>query len=121
MTNQSSDSVKILRTAIEVENNGLVTFLKFARQTKDETGKNMFIQLAMDEHEHRLILEKQLNKLEEKLRRAEVKLEKKRAKATSNVAQRRERAPCKNRSYTRETDPIVSTLVGLTSVRVMRS
>jgi len=58
MTNQSSDSVKILRTAIEVENNGLVTFLKFARQTKDETGKNMFIQLAMDEHEHRLILEK---------------------------------------------------------------
>ena len=63
MTNQSSDSVKILRTAIEVENNGLVTFLKFARQTKDETGKNMFIQLAMDEHEHRLILEKQLNKL----------------------------------------------------------
>ena len=59
----NKDSMEILRTAIEIENNGLVTFLKFARQTKDETGKNMFIQLALDEHEHRLILEKQLNKL----------------------------------------------------------
>lgn len=59
----TTDSIKILKTAIEVEDNGLTTFLKFARQTKDETGKNMFIRLAMDEHEHRLILEKQLNKL----------------------------------------------------------
>jgi len=55
--------VKSLRTAIEVENNGLISFLKFARSTKDLTGKNMFIRLAMDEHEHRLILEKQLNNL----------------------------------------------------------
>ncbi|MBD3288967.1 rubrerythrin [candidate division KSB1 bacterium] len=57
------DSLKILKTAIEVEDNGLETFLKFARKTKDETGKNIFIQLALDEHNHRLILEKQLNKL----------------------------------------------------------
>lgn len=59
----SSTSLKALRTAIEVEDNGLLTFLKFARQTKDTTGKNMFIRLAMDEFEHRQILEKQLNKL----------------------------------------------------------
>ncbi|UCE05753.1 MAG: ferritin family protein [bacterium] len=56
-------AVKALKTAIEIEENGLVTFLKFARQTKDMTGKNMFIRLAMDEHEHRQILEQQLNNL----------------------------------------------------------
>lgn len=56
-------AVKALRTAIEIEDNGLLTFLKFARQTKDATGKNMFIRLAMDEHEHRLLIEKQLNNL----------------------------------------------------------
>ena len=63
MTQQASETLKSLKTAIQIENNGLITFLKFARQTKSETGKNMFIRLAMDEHEHRLILEKQLNEL----------------------------------------------------------
>jgi len=61
----SNESMKILKTAIDVEDNGLATFLKFAKQTKDETGKNMFIQLALDEHQHRLILEQQLHKLME--------------------------------------------------------
>ncbi len=56
-------AVRALKTAIEIEDNGLLNFLKFARQTKDVTGKNMFIRLAMDEHEHRLIIEKQLNNL----------------------------------------------------------
>ncbi|MBN1347996.1 ferritin family protein [candidate division KSB1 bacterium] len=63
MSKQKKDVAEILKTAIEIENNGLITFLKFARQTKDETGKNIFIQLAIDEHQHRLILEKQLNQL----------------------------------------------------------
>jgi bacterioferritin (cytochrome b1) len=63
MVNSASETLKALRTAIEIEENGLITFLKFARQTKQETGKNMFIRLAMDEHEHRLILEKQLSRL----------------------------------------------------------
>jgi rubrerythrin len=63
MATQQSESVKALKTAIEVEDNGLFTFLKFARQTKDTTGKNMFIRLAMDELEHRRILDKQLTKL----------------------------------------------------------
>jgi rubrerythrin len=56
-------AVKALKTAIEIEDNGLLTFLKFAWLTKDTTGKNMFIRLAMDEHEHRLIIEKQLTNL----------------------------------------------------------
>jgi rubrerythrin len=58
-------AVKALKTAIEIEDNGLLNFLKFARQTKDTTGKNMFIRLAMDEHEHRRIIEKQLTNLME--------------------------------------------------------
>ena len=58
-------AIKALKTAIEIEDNGLLNFLKFARQTKDTTGKNMFIRLAMDEHEHRLIIEKQLTNLME--------------------------------------------------------
>ena len=63
MLSQQTEAIKALKTAIEVEDNGLVTFLKFARRTKDITGKNMFIRLAMDELEHRQILEKQLNKI----------------------------------------------------------
>ncbi len=52
-----------VQTAMEVEDNGIIAFLRFARQTTDMSGKNMFIRLAMDEHEHRRILEKQLKKL----------------------------------------------------------
>ncbi len=65
MTTESSETLKSLRTAIEIEDHGLMTFLKFARETKVETGKNMFIRLAMDEHSHRRILEEQLHKLME--------------------------------------------------------
>ncbi len=65
MANHTSNTMKILKTAIEIEDNGILTFLTYARQTKDVTGKNMFIRLAMDEHEHRRILEKQLNQLME--------------------------------------------------------
>jgi len=64
MSNQTI-AVKALKTAIEIEDNGLLNFLKFARQTKDMTGKNMFIRLAMDEHEHRRIIETQLMNLME--------------------------------------------------------
>ncbi len=65
MGTEGSDLAKSLRTAIGIEDNGLMTFLKFARRTKVEAGKNMFIRLAMDEHEHRRILEKQLTQLME--------------------------------------------------------
>jgi rubrerythrin len=65
MTSEANEPLKSLRTAIQIEDNGLMAFLKFARETKVETGKNMFIRLAMDEHAHRRILEEQLLKLVE--------------------------------------------------------
>jgi len=65
MSNRTSDTVKILKTAIEIEDNGILTFLTYARQTKEAAGKDMFIRLALDEHEHRRILEKQLNQLQD--------------------------------------------------------
>jgi len=60
------DLAQILKTAIEAEKAGLKNYLEFARQTKEETGKNMFIRLAMDELEHMDILEKQLERRWEK-------------------------------------------------------
>jgi rubrerythrin len=55
----SSESIKALKTALGIEDNGLMTYLRFARETPNEFGKNMFIQLAIDEYEHRRALEKQ--------------------------------------------------------------
>jgi len=63
MSTQSSEMLRSLRIAIEIEENGLTTFLKLARKAKQEAGKNMFIRLAMDENEHRGILVKQINRL----------------------------------------------------------
>jgi rubrerythrin len=61
----TADLAKILKTAIEVEINGLNTFVKFAKETQDESGKRMFERLAQDEREHKAILEKQLKNLSE--------------------------------------------------------
>ena len=63
MNSESQEILESLKTAIELENKGLITFLKFARATKNEAGKNMFIQLAMDEQKHREILENQMEKI----------------------------------------------------------
>ena len=49
MATSTADLVGILKTAIEVENNGFDTFTRFARQTEDENGKKMFQRLAKDE------------------------------------------------------------------------
>ncbi len=65
MSDAPSAIMKALKMAVDIEDNGLVTFLKFARRTKHEFGKNMFIRLAMDENEHRRILEKQMHHLAE--------------------------------------------------------
>lgn len=62
----SSESIKALKTALEIEDRGLMTYLNFARETPNEFGKNMFIQLAIDEFEHRHALEKQYTLLIEK-------------------------------------------------------
>ncbi|MBN1153802.1 ferritin family protein [candidate division KSB1 bacterium] len=57
---QSTNKIRaILSEAIKLEKNGLLKYLRFARNTNDITGKNMFIQLALDEYEHQDILEKQ--------------------------------------------------------------
>ncbi|MBN2011767.1 ferritin family protein [candidate division KSB1 bacterium] len=65
MAQQTDVAVQALQGAISIENTGLETYLRFARQTNDITGKNMFIRLAMDELEHQQILTRQLNKLAE--------------------------------------------------------
>lgn len=51
--------IKALETALEAEKVSLINYLNFAYQTKDETGKNMFLRLSMDEFEHMRILERQ--------------------------------------------------------------
>lgn len=61
----SAESLKALKTALGIEDNGLITYLRFARETPNEFGKNMFIQLAIDEYEHRKALEKQYSGLME--------------------------------------------------------
>ena len=57
---------KALEIAIGTEKQGLKTYLDFAYQTKDESGKNLFIRLASDEFEHMTILEKQRESIQEK-------------------------------------------------------
>ena len=65
MTSQATDLATILKTAIEVEENGYKTFQRFAKETEDASGKKMFERLAKDEIEHREILEKQLKHISE--------------------------------------------------------
>lgn len=60
------DAIKALQTAQEAEKKGLITYLNFAYQTKDTTGKNMFILLSMDEFNHLQILETQQKSIQEK-------------------------------------------------------
>ena len=63
MSTSDSELLKGFKTVISIEDNSLGIYLEFARQTRDITGKNMFIQLALDEQEHRNILVKQLDKV----------------------------------------------------------
>lgn len=60
----SEETLKAIKLAMETEKRGLESYLVFARQTKDETGKNMFILLARDELDHFEILERSLAELE---------------------------------------------------------
>lgn len=60
------EPIKALEIAINAEKQGLRTYQEFAYKTKDESGKNMFIRLAMDEFEHMSILEKQRESIQEK-------------------------------------------------------
>jgi len=46
-----------LATAIEAEKQSLLTYLRLAWETRDSSGKQMFIRLATDEFEHMRLLE----------------------------------------------------------------
>jgi rubrerythrin len=60
MENRDKELLKVLRGANESEKEALLTYLKFARQTKDIGGKNMFIRLATDEFGHMILLDNQI-------------------------------------------------------------
>lgn len=57
----SEEIIGLLKTGIQLEKKGLREYLKFAKITKDRSGKNMFITLAHDEADHAEILEQQLD------------------------------------------------------------
>lgn len=63
MDNKEKELLKILRSAEQSEKEALLTYLKFARQTKDIGGKNMFIRLAIDEYGHMTLLGNQINNI----------------------------------------------------------
>ncbi len=50
-----------LKKAIMVEKEAMKKYMEYAKATKDVSGKNMFITLALDEWNHMSILEKQLD------------------------------------------------------------
>lgn len=56
----NSAAIDALNKAIHSEKAALETYLRFARQTKVVSGKDMFIRLSEDELGHREILEKEL-------------------------------------------------------------
>jgi len=52
-----SETARALAIALEAEKQSLCTYLKLAWDTRDSSGKQMFIRLATDEFEHMRILE----------------------------------------------------------------
>jgi rubrerythrin len=63
-TKTAGAAIDALNKAIHSEKLALATYLKFARQTKVVSGKDMFIRLSEDELGHREILEKELHNLQ---------------------------------------------------------
>lgn len=60
MSDATTEVLTAFKMGMETELLGLGSYLKFAKTTKDATGKNMFITLAADELEHFRILERAL-------------------------------------------------------------
>ena len=60
---QSGTGRDALQKAIQSEKSALEVYLKFARQTKNVSGKDMFLRLCQDELGHLNILEKELDNL----------------------------------------------------------
>jgi len=65
MKNKKLDvsTIKWLGVAIASEQAALGDYLKYAHQTMDKTGKDMFIKLARDEFHHMTILERERERL----------------------------------------------------------
>ena len=63
MGSSTSEITTIIAKAIEIEKNGLKTYLLYARETKEVTGKDMFVLLASDEFDHMNLLEEMLNNI----------------------------------------------------------
>ncbi len=63
MNSSNSDIAGIIAKAIEIEKNGLKTYLLFARETKEVTGKDMFVLLASDEFDHMNLVEEMLKNI----------------------------------------------------------
>ncbi|MDK9698876.1 MAG: ferritin family protein [bacterium] len=61
----SAGALGALKLAISAEKEGLESYLKYALKTEEKTGKDMFLQLALDEVDHMNLLEEQLLHLEE--------------------------------------------------------
>lgn len=59
----SQSMQKALKTAYEAEKEGLRSYLKFAKETTVASGKNMFLQLALDEIDHMDMIEKYMDNL----------------------------------------------------------
>ena len=64
MAATTNEMVRVLKTAIEVEENGYTTFKDFAEKTENPDARRMFNRLAQDEIEHKELLQKQLDHLE---------------------------------------------------------
>ena len=61
----SEQAIPALNKAIKGEKTGLESYLKFARSTRSQSGKDMFIRLAQDEFGHMELLEKERNRLQQ--------------------------------------------------------
>jgi len=58
----SQSMQKALKTAYEAEKEGMRSYMKFAKDTSVISGKDMFIQLALDEIDHMEMIEKFMEK-----------------------------------------------------------
>lgn len=60
----SEPAISAVNRAIKGEKTGLESYLRFARDTSSQSGKDMFIRLAQDEFAHMELLTKELNRLQ---------------------------------------------------------
>lgn len=57
------ETLEILKTAVHFEKEGMKAYLKYAMKTNSTPGKDMYINLALDEHHHAQKLHGKLNEL----------------------------------------------------------